>query len=227
MLYLKKFSQFVFEELDITQVESELSNIQKVANALKDLLELGLIDQSGYQKDFSELWVTYRKLIKGLKLNLKEQADFQILKRLSSLTGLASLEALDSPEAQALFSKGVRLVSSPTQLLNGTLIFSMDPEYRRHDGWGIGLFPGPKTIRRITPKGINLKVWHRDLGSIDIPMKKIANAKDTTDFYKKAMQWAADNIDFNQVIENPDPSVWKYYTKQTVKNRQKKYNENN
>lgn len=121
-------------------------------------------------------------------------------------------EALESEAAKKLMALGLHLVSSKTQLINGNLIFSLDPNYKPHDGWGIGFFIGPKKIRRMTPKGINVGVWRRDAGSMDIGIKYFHGASDE-DFYQIAMEWAAENIDFDHAKANTAINAWKYYTK--------------
>ena len=128
-------------------------------------------------------------------------------------TGLAALATLKSDGAKALIAKGVYMVSSITQLGNGSLIFSVDPNYRRSDGWGIGFFPGPKIIRRMTPKGINIGVWSRTSGSMDILIKKFNDTGSDLEFYNTAMLWAAENIDFEHAKLYPENQVWKYYKK--------------
>jgi hypothetical protein len=100
-------------------------------------------------------------------------------------------------------------------LANGSLIFSVDPEYRRKDGWGIGFFPGPKVIRRMTPKQINIGIGSRrgGLGSMDIAIKHFRNITANLDFYNQAMLWAAENIDFEHAVLYPEKSIWKYNVK--------------
>ena len=133
--------------------------------------------------------------------------------KLGDTTGLAVLTALGSEGTKALIANGLYLVSSITQLGNGSLIFSVDPNYRRSDGWGIGFFPGPKIIRRMTPKGINIGVWSRTYGSMDILIKKFNDTGSDLEFYNTAMLWAAENIDFEHAKLYPENQVWKYYKK--------------
>lgn len=224
---LKNFNQFILENRDLGQAEADSIELGKTAQSIKDLLDLGLINDSGYRREFSEVVRSYKKIVKGLQLNPKEKIDLEILKKLGKLSGINAIHSLDSPAADALFAKGLHMVSSPTQLMNGTIVFSLDPNYRRADGWGIGFFPGPKIIRRMMPKGINIGVWGRRLGSMDILIKKFPNTSSEPDFFSQAMLWAAENIDFDHVKQNPEPATWKYYTKKTVKNKEHKHNENN
>lgn len=120
---------------------------------------------------------------------------------------------LQSEGAKKLLAKGLHLVSSKAQLAHGTLVFSMDPKYTAYDGWGIGFFGGAKTIKRMTPKGINVGVWRRDKGSMDIAIKSFPGEMTDLEFYDRSMNWAADNIDFEEVMNKPGAKDWKYYTK--------------
>ena len=210
---LLKFTQYISESRDLSQQEAEAAELGKAADRINRLVTLGLVDDAGYRREYVRILDSYRKMVKGLKLDLKDSEDLEILKRLGDMSGVNSVKGLDSEGAKALFAKGLHMVSSPTQLVNGSLIFSLDPEYRRRDGWGIGFFPGPRVVRRMTPKGINVGVWGRRLGSMDVNIKAFKNTSDDFDFYNTAMLWAADNIDFEKAQENPEPQVWKYYAK--------------
>ena len=208
------FNQYITEARDIEpHEEAELANMKATVDDLNGLIELGLMDDSGYRKEMVAIIKAFNKFIKGLNLDLKDQADLDLLKSLGAKAGQDSLMGLDSPGARALLAKGLHLVSSPTQLANGSLIFSVDPDYRRRDGWGIGFFPGPKVIRRMTPKQINIGVWSRSYGSMDIAIKHFRDTSTNIDFYNKAMLWAADNIDFEHAVLYPEKHVWKYYKK--------------
>jgi hypothetical protein len=104
-------------------------------------------------------------------------------------------EIVDSPEYGELQEHGLELVSSKTQLLNGSIIFGR-PGYRSHDSYAIGLFPGPKLIRRMTPKGISLGIRGRRIGSMDFRIKDLRDIPESQ-FYRVAMRWILDHIDFN------------------------------
>lgn len=121
--------------------------------------------------------------------------------------------ALDTDGAKQLLALGLYLVSSRTQLVNGNIIFSLDPNYTPSNGWGIGFFAGPKLIRRMMPKGIDLGVWGRKTGSMDFKIKRFPSEMSDLEFFDTAMKWAADNIDFEHAKRNPEPTTWKYYTK--------------
>jgi len=209
-----KFSRPLTEAREIEpHEEAELANMKDTVDDLNGLIELGLIDDSGYRKEMVAITKAFNKFIKGLNLDRKDQADLDLLKSLGKKAGQDSLIGLDTAGAKALLAKGLHLVSSPTQLANGSLIFSVDPNYRRSDGWGIGFFPGPKVIRRMTPKQINIGVWSRRAGSMDIAIKHFRDTTSNLDFYNKAMLWAADNIDFEHAVMYPEKSIWKYYKK--------------
>lgn len=123
-------------------------------------------------------------------------------------------EILHLPEYKEIQSHGLELVSSKTQLLNGTIVFGY-PGYAPADQFAIGIFPGTKIIRRLTPKGIPLGIWRRGVGSMDFQIKKLPNVQDDQ-FYRVAMRWILDHIDFEEINQ---------YTKTPyfpVKNRTRK-----
>lgn len=206
MSYLKRFSTFINEE------ESPEEKLAKLAR-LKDL---GLLDPDQYNADS-----------KGIKRDAMLAAT---ARGEHAGTGLPEIkEVLESPEAQMLRDRGLEVVSSTTQLLNGTLVWAK-PGYARPKGWGLGFFPGPSVIRRMTPKGIKI-VWGRSLGSMDIVMKTIPRTaySNDTEFYRVAMKWAAEHINWDQLEkahETGDPEVWRYYVKGKTK-RDYFNNENN
>ena len=154
--------------------ESEEYDAQEQIDDLKNLVRLGLIDES-------ELLALLRK--KGRSEIIENYPAIQ--------------EILNSPEYRELQEKGLTLVSSKTQLLNGSILFGR-PGYRPKDRYAIGIFPGPMLIRRIMPKGIPLGVWGRRLGSMDFPIKEL-NFIPQHKFYGVAMRWILDHID----LENP------------------------
>jgi hypothetical protein len=211
---LLKFSQYISENRDIQGAESQAAELGKTAAKINRLIDLGLVDDAGYRKEFKKIVDSYQQLVKGLKLNYKEQEDLDLLKRIGQLAGINTFAGLETSGAKALFAKGLHMVSSPTQLVNGSIVFSLDPNYRSSDGWGIGFFPGPRVIRRMTPKGIDVGIWGRRTGSMDIRIKDFSDTTSSVlDFYDKAMQWAADHIDFEKAALYPEPTEWKYYVK--------------
>ena len=190
---IKGFSQFIKESED-------LENLTR-------LRDLGLIDQAKYKRDSRELALS---------------AMSAAIDRGDSPTSvIPTIKAtLESPEADLLRARGLEVVSSKNQLLNGTLIWSR-PGYERATGWGLGFFPDVRLIRRMTPKGIKLN-WVRPLGSMDILIKDFSRQNIPTDleFYKIAMKWANDHIDWERLeaeYATEDPSVWRYYVKNKTK----------
>jgi len=197
MSYLKKFTAFLNED------ESSEEQLAKLAR----LRDLGLLEPDQYRADS-----------KGIRREAMLSATSRGEHAGTALPEIR--EVLDSPEAQLLKDKGLEVVSSPTQLLNGTLVWAK-PGYSRANGWGLGFFPGPSKIRRMTPKGLNLGVWGRRVGSMDVEMKAIPTSAyaNETEFYRIAMKWAAEHIDWNQLemAERQGQSAWRYYVKGKTK----------
>lgn len=210
MKYLKLFEELNQEILNSSAAKA--IDLKKSIDALNDLMELGIMDNSTWKNEYSKIINSYKKMIRGLSLDLKDKTNLGVLFELSAIVGvipdLSKLEGFNE-----LLNKGLHLVSSPTQLINGTLVFSLDDSYNRKTGWGIGFFPEIKAIRRMTPKNIGLGVWGRREGSMDIIIKHFRDSTSKLDFYDKAMKWAADNINFHHAKENPEATSWKYYKK--------------
>jgi len=158
-------------------MESE-DEINRRIEDLRQLVDLGLIDQH-------EITAFLRK--RGVPTIIENVPEIQ--------------EIVNSPEYAELQSYGLKLVSSKTQLLNGSILFGF-PGYRPYDGYAIGLFPGPKMIRRMTPKGIDLGIWGRRIGSMDFRIKELKDIP-RDKFYRVAMRWILDHID----LEDPEFSV--------------------
>jgi len=198
MPYLKRFTEFLNEE------ESSEEKLAQLAR-LKDL---GLLDPVQYREDS-------RTIQKDAMLAATDRGEY-------AGTAIPEIrEVINSPEAQLLKDRGLEIVSSPTRLLNGTLVWAK-PGYTTAKGWGLGFYPGTGIIRRMTPKGINLGVWMRMRGSMDIIIKKIPKNVYSTDseFYRVAMKWAADHIDWDQLEmahRAGNPAEWRYYTKGKTK----------
>jgi hypothetical protein len=197
MSYLKKFTAFLNED------ESSEEQLAKLAR----LRDLGLLEPDQYRADS-----------KGIRRDAMLSATSRGEHAGTALPEIR--EVLDSPEAQLLKDKGLEVVSSPTQLLNGTLVWAK-PGYSRANGWGLGFFPGPSKIRRMTPKGLNLGIWGRRVGSMDVEMKAIPTSAyaNETEFYRIAMKWAAEHIDWNQLemAERQSREAWRYYVKGKTK----------
>jgi hypothetical protein len=216
---LFNFSDYVAESLGFS--DDEFEKMSATSKRLEFLLNTGLIDQSGYNEQIRGIVRTFYKKLKGQGLTPREGADIETLRELGQKTGFQALTALSTDGAQALVGQGLHMVSSPTQLANGNLVWSLDPNYRASDGWGIGFFPSIKSIRRMTPNGVNLGVRWGQPGSMDIIVKRwpYNSTMTTAAFYNTAMLWAADNIDFEDVKRKPGKNEWKYYAKRTTAQR--------
>ena len=212
---LLTFSNYILESAEPNNSNVDTDQLKSTLTELNYLLSIGVISGRDAKSEITKLqkaiWQIKNIDVKKLDANSAEYIDDLI--KLGDDTGLAALATLKSDGAKALIAKGVYMVSSITQLGNGSLIFSVDPNYRRSDGWGIGFFPGPKIIRRMTPKGINIGVWSRTYGSMDILIKKFNDTGSDLEFYNTAMLWAAENIDFEHAKLYPENQVWKYYKK--------------
>ena len=212
---LLTFSNYILESAEPNNSNVDIDQLKSTLTELNYLLSIGVISGRDAKSEITKLqkdiWQIKNIDVKKLDANSAEYIDDLI--KLGDDTGLAALATLKSDGAKALIAKGVYMVSSITQLGNGSLIFSVDPNYRRSDGWGIGFFPGPKIIRRMTPKGINIGVWSRTSGSMDILIKKFNDTGSDLEFYNTAMLWAAENIDFEHAKLYPENQVWKYYKK--------------
>lgn len=212
---LLTFSNYILESAEPNNSNVDTDQLKSTLAELNYLLSIGVISGRDAKSEITKLqkdiWQIKNIDVKKLDANSAEYIDDLI--KLGDDTGLAALATLKSDGAKALIAKGVYMVSSITQLGNGSLIFSVDPNYRRSDGWGIGFFPGPKIIRRMTPKGINIGVWSRTSGSMDILIKKFNDTGSDLEFYNTAMLWAAENIDFEHAKLYPENQVWKYYKK--------------
>jgi len=209
---LLTFSNYIAESNEPDQANSEtFDRINSTLAELTYFVSIGILRDSEVKKQISQLTKELFNYHRGIISSPSKYMEDLI--KLGDTTGLAVLTALGSEGTKALIANGLYLVSSFTQLANGSLIFSLDQNYRRSDGWGIGFFPGPRIIRRMTPKGINIGVWSRTYGSMDILIKKFKDAGSDLEFYNTAMLWAAENIDFEHAKLYPENQVWKYYKK--------------
>lgn len=161
---------------------------------LKQLLSTGLISRQEYSA--------------GMRRAGREEY-------LNSEDGINSAEInqiLNTDGAKKLIAAGLHHVSSKTQLMNGNVVFSLDPDYHSAMGWGIGFFSGIRAVRRMTPKKVKGLVWRRDEGSMDIVIRQFSSETADLEFFDNAMAWAADHIDFNITQDRLDnPRDWKYY----------------
>jgi hypothetical protein len=209
---LLTFSNYIAESNEPDRANSEtFDRINSTLAELTYFVSIGILRDSEFKKQITQLTKELFNYHRGIVSSPSRYMEDLI--KLGDTTGLAVLTALGSEGTKALIANGLYLVSSFTQLANGSLIFSVDQNYRRSDGWGIGFFPGPRIIRRMTPKGINIGVWSRTYGSMDILIKKFKDAGSDLEFYNTAMLWAADNIDFETAKKFPENHIWKYYKK--------------
>lgn len=157
--------------------ESELpEDTDQMLADIKRLVELGIID-------ISELKAALRKK--------------DVPSIIAYTPGIR--EIIDSPEYKELQQNGLELVSSKTQLLNGSILFGY-PGYIPSNQFAIGFFPGRNVIRRMYPKGIDMGVWRRkdELGAMDTPIKYF-NFVEPHKFYQVGMRWILDHIDFKSI----------------------------
>jgi hypothetical protein len=169
--------------------ESEEEITQKIED-LRQLADLGMVDQREI-RDF-----------------LKGKGSAAIIKHDPEIAAITQL-----PEYRELQEKGLDIVSSRTQLLNGSIIFAY-PGYRRHDGYAIGLFSGIRLIRRMMPKGIPMGIRRRRYGSMDFEIKKLRFVPGDQ-FYRVAMRWILDHIDFDDPQFSVKRNTRKGYFDQT------------
>jgi hypothetical protein len=177
---------------------------------------LGLIDDDQYTKDLTRHRQEKMSAAETMAAAYKDKGEYE---------GVAIpdiREILNSPEAQMLTDKGLVLVSSKTQLAKGTLIWAK-PGYTRHASWGLGFYPSLGKIRRMAPKNIELGLYsHRHrIGSMDITIKDIPKSvySSPLEFYKIAMKWAAEHIDWEQLeqAEALGDSEWRYFVKRKTR----------
>jgi len=169
---IKGFGQFINE--------SDEPSIATQLEVLKSLIEIGLIDRADFRRDVSAL--RRDAMIKGEDIGRVLSPEVK--------------GALETPEAQAIRDLGFEVVSSPTQLSRGNIVFAK-PGYHRGTGYGIGFFPGLHRIRRMTPKSIVIRSGpFRRVGSMDDRIRDFSDQLSLPEFYKVAMQWAIDHVDF-------------------------------
>lgn len=165
--FVANFNQWskIFENESDERMDQRLED-------MRQLVDLGMIDD----QEFKE--------------TLRKEGASALIKYDPQLTAITQL-----PEYRELQEHGLDIVSSRTQLMNGSIIFGY-PDYRRSDKYAIGLFPGIKLIRRMTPKGIPLGIRSRRYGSMDFEIKRLNFVPDDQ-FYRVAMRWILDHIDFS------------------------------
>jgi hypothetical protein len=175
----------LFEEQAIDRLMAELEDLER-------LMELGLVDDHEYAEQKSLIELELRKNAKA-ELTTNSQHTiyskewFEDLRKKSEFRWL--IEVVDSPEYAALVAKGVFLSSSVTQLLNHTLVFSKKVDRNIKTDFAIGFFANVNVVRRIFPK-----TGYRDM---DMVMKRFEGLSETQ-FFKTAMKWVSETLDFSE-----------------------------
>lgn len=216
---LFKFSQFINEELS-QDVLASAQNVKATVDRLNRLVGLGMLDDDEAVRQIRDLSRSFYKNITKDQVGPRgSDESLEMLKKLGETTGFAALTALNSPGAQALKDKGLYMVSSLIQLSNGNLIWSLDQNYQRHDRWAIGFFPGPRKVRRMVPKGIdigNYAHYRPIIGGMDVIMKTYPYDMPIDSFFNTAMLWAAENVDFEHALGVTDRKSARYLSKRTT-----------
>jgi hypothetical protein len=160
--------------------EGDGENLEKVTADLTRLAQLGLISQS-------ELKDELRSIKREMRATnaIEEDPIYKII--------------LQSPEYQEFKELGLQVVSSRTQIKNGTLVIGQ-PGYSSSNQFALGFYSGTQVLKRLAPKRLDMDIRWRRVGSMDFRIKDFSNklAPNTSDaeFYLTAMRWALDNIDF-------------------------------
>jgi len=174
----------LFEEHSVDPRIQELKD-------LEELRSMGIIDPAEYAERVSlikrQIAIQAKRI---LKTNSQHQVYsdewFEDLRKKPEFGWL--IEVIDSPEYSALIENGVVLSSSFTQLLNHTLVFSRDVDRNIKADFAIGFFGSMNVVRRLVPK-----TRMRDM---DMVIKKFDGNLSEVDFFKQAMAWTAESVDF-------------------------------
>ena len=174
MKYIK-----LFEEHSLNSLNAQKADL----DGLKDI---GIISPTEYTDKIKDINRQIKSMLTtGSTNTMYSKKWFDDIRTVPEFKWL--VDVVDSPEYSNLVSKGVALSSSFTQLMNHTLVFSKNPERRVESDYAIGFFGATKTVRRIVPKTGN-----RDMDMII----KIFKSPTEDDFFKSAMSYIADTIDF-------------------------------
>ena len=170
---IKGFSQFINE--------SSESSIKTQLEVLQSLIDLGLIDRAEFRREATALR-------RAAMLSGEDIGNVFLPDEVKA--------ALETPGARALLALGLEVSSSPLQLSRGNIVFAK-PGYNRHTEYGIGFFGDVRRVRRMTPKSLSGSNQYRNrIGSMDDTIKIFPAEMSHPEFYTKAMQWAADHLDF-------------------------------
>lgn len=174
MKYIK-----LFEEHSLNSLNAQKADL----DGLKDI---GIISPTEYTDKIKDINRQIKSMLTTGSMNtMYSKKWFDDIRTVPEFKWL--VDVVDSPEYSNLVSKGVALSSSFTQLMNHTLVFSKNQERRVESDYAIGFFGATKTVRRIVPKTGN-----RDMDMII----KIFKSPTEADFFKSAMSYIADTIDF-------------------------------
>lgn len=191
MKYIKLFEEHSIEDL-VNKKED-----------LQGLLNLGIISQEEYSDETRALDREIKSharsvLTTGSKNRLYSTDWLNDVRQYPELRWLVSV--IDSPEYRELTETGLILSSSFTQLVNHTLVFSRSQTRDVSRDYAIGMFGSTRIIRRLVPK-----TGYRDMDAI---IKRYPEETSELDFFKQAMSWAVNSIDFTSA---------EFVTKRTAK----------
>jgi hypothetical protein len=176
----------LFEEQAIDLLMAELEDLER-------LREIGLVDDPDYAEQKSLIELKLRKhakdeLTTNSQHTIYSKEWFEDLRKKSEFRWL--IKVVDSPEYAALVAKDVFLSSSVTQLLNHTLVFSKRVNRNVKTDFAIGFFANVNVVKRIFPK-----TGYRDM---NLQMKRFDASLSEIDFFKQAMAWVSETLDFSE-----------------------------
>ena len=178
MKYLKLFEEINVE--DLLQQQEELDRLH----------DLGLADNQEYRSGSAKIRAALNQYIKAKLKRIQHPMyseswlnEARNIPEFGWFTGV-----IDSPEYSELVQKGVSLASSITQLLNHTLVFAKNGIARdAKKEFAIGFFGSINVVRRLVPT----------TGMQDVTMKRFDSNLSESEFFKTAMKWTVDHIDFD------------------------------
>lgn len=99
---------------------------------------------------------------------------------------------LKSEQGKKFLEFGLTIVSTPTQLKKGTLIWA-HKGYNKVENNALGFFKSTNSIRRIT-KYMRMRPWLQPSKPLDSMITKIPQEYSGNSFYLVGMQWALDHL---------------------------------
>jgi hypothetical protein len=168
--------RFVANFSSFSRINENEEDFDTKLKHLRRLVDLGLIPQS------------------EIKAALRKQGTAAMLSTDEIYSGI-----LESPELEDLKALGLEIVSSPVQLSNRTLVIGY-PGYTSRNQFAIGFYPAGFRIKRLTPQKISMGQMFRTVGEMDQRIKQFPEGsfRDDLDFYRKAMRWSLDHLDFTE-----------------------------